>query len=138
MLATDPRLIYLTVISAFDDIERYKAYHLEKPYRDRSDAVKRSAFLTKWIVKIGPYQTVFSEGDDPRDIKPALANILFALSVSTVNICIDCKKDFKLSQITAHELCYDLLYRRVNEDALLSVFQKIVNLINGHSIIETR
>jgi len=138
MLATDPRLIYLTVISAFDDIERYKAYHLEKPYRDRSDAVKRSAFLTKWFVKIGPYQTVFSEGDDPRDIKPALANILFALSVSTVNICIDCKKDFKLSQITAHELCYDLLYRRVNEDALLSVFQKIVNLINGHSIIETR
>lgn len=137
-LVTDPRLIYLTVISAFDDIERYKAYHLEKPYQDRSDAVKRSAFLTKWIVKIGPYQTVFSEGDDPRDIKPALANILFALAVSTVNICIDCKKDFKLTRITAHELCYDLLYRRVNEDALLSIFQKIVHLINGQELVVVR
>jgi hypothetical protein len=137
-LVTDPRLIYLTTISAFDDIERYKAYHLEKPYRDRSDAVKRSAFLTKWIVKIGPYQTVFNDGDDPRDIKPALANILFALAVSTVNICIDCKKDFKLSELTAHELCYDLLYRSVNEDALLSIFQKFVHIINDCKIIETR
>ncbi len=137
-LFTDPRLVYLTVISTFDDIERYKAYHLEKPYRDRSDAVKRSAFLTKWIVKIGPYQTVFDREDDPRDIRPALANILFALAVSTVNICIDCKKDFKLSEITAHELCYDLLYRRVNEDALLAVFQKLVHVLNGKKLIEVR
>lgn len=137
-LITDPRLMYLATISAFDDIERYKAYHLEKPYRDRSDAVKRSAFLTKWIVKIGPYQTVFAEGDDPRDIKPALANTLFALAVSTVNISIDCKKDFKLSESAAHEMCYDLLYRTVDEDALLSLYQKIVHLINGQSIIQIR
>lgn len=136
-LLTDPRLIYLATISAFDDIERYKAYHLEKPYRDRSDAVKRSAFLTKWIVKIAPYQTIYAHGDDPRDVKPALANILFAIALATVNIAID-TKDFRVSDQTAHDLCYDLLYRRIDEDALLSTFQKFVHVINGQKLIIVR
>lgn len=135
-LSLDPRLLYLVTISAFDDIERYKAYHLERPYSDRSDAVKRSAFLTKWIAKIGPYQTIFSEGDDPRDVKPALANILFALTVSTIHISIDTGKNFKINQSAMHDLCYDLLYRRVNEDALLSTFQKFVRILRDENLLD--
>lgn len=135
-LQIDPRLLYLATISAFDDIERYKAYHLEKPYTDRSDAVKRSAFLTKWISRIGPFQTIYQEGDDPRDIRSALANILFSITVSTIHISIDCNRTFKLSALSAHELSYDLLYRRVNEDALLATYQKIVHILKDRAIVE--
>lgn len=137
-LVIDPRLVYLVTISAFDDIERYKAYHLEKPYKDRSDAIKRSAFLTKWIVKISPFQTYYQDGEDPRDIRAALANSLFAIAVSTVNIAIDAKRDFKISSVCAHELCYDLLYRRIDEDALLSLFQKILHLLKDQPIIDIK
>ena len=141
----DLRLLYVATISAYDDIERYKSYHLEKPYRDRSDAVKRSAYLTKWISKIAPFQTKFdlsemmtemSAGSLKPDAKPALANILFSIMVSMGHISIDCKKRTWLSPEAEFHLSYDLLYRRVNEDALLATYQKIVDLVFGNEIIK--
>ena len=141
----DPRLLYVATISAYDDIERYKAYHLEKPYRDRSDAVKRSAFLTKWISKLSPFQTKFdfadigekiASGDLDVDARPALANVLFSIMVAMGHISIDCKKRTWLSPEAEFHLSYDLLYRRVNEDALLATYQKIVDLVRGNAIIK--
>lgn len=140
----DPRLLYVATISAYDDIERYKAYHLEKPYRDRSDAVKRSAFLTKWISKLSPFQTRFDFDDIGTkiendtldlDVRPALANVLFSIMVSMGHISIDCKKRTWLSADAEFHLSYDLLYRRVNEDALLATYQKIVDLVQGSEVI---
>jgi hypothetical protein len=144
-LQIDPRLLYITTISAFDDIERYKSYHLERPYRDRSDAVKRSAFLTKWLCKIGAFQTRFDLEElefakllDPAnlDAKPALANISFAIKVSLAHLAIDCKKNrVALTPDAEFQLSYDLLYRRVNEDALLATFQKVMDLARGNDVV---
>lgn len=141
----DPRLLYIAVVSAFDDIERYKAYHLEKPYRDRSDAVKRSAFLTKWISKIAPFQTRVAQGEAALldfsqpgnlDPKPALANILFSIAVSMTHISRDCQKRTWLTIDAEFQLSYDLLYRRVNEDALLATYQKITDIVCGAPVIQ--
>lgn len=143
-LELDPRILYVATISAYDDIERYKAYHLEKPYRDRSDAVKRSAFLTKWLSKIGPFQTSvdlefelqqLAKGEFSVVSKPALANILFAIMVSMGHISIDCKRRTWLTPYAEYHLSYDLLYRRINEDALLAKYQKIVDLVVGNEIL---
>lgn len=140
----DPRLLYISVISAFDDIERYKAYHLEKPYKDRSDAVKRSAYLTKWLSKLAPFQTRYDldkVSEDKEidtklvDAKPALANILFSIMVSMTHISIECQKRTYLTTETEFQLSYDLLYRRVNEDALLSTYQKVMDMARGGNII---
>jgi len=38
------RRLYLTIISAYKDIERYKNFHLDDPFLQRSDAIKRSAY----------------------------------------------------------------------------------------------
>lgn len=143
-LELDPRMLYVATISAYDDIERYKAYHLEKPYRDRSDAVKRSAYLTKWLAKIGPFQTSvdlkhelqqLSKGEFSVVSKPALANILFAIMVSMGHISNDCNRRTWLTSYAEYHLSYDLLYRRINEDALLAKYQKIVDLVAGRELI---
>jgi hypothetical protein len=144
-ITVDPRLLYIAVISAFDDIARYKSYHLEKPYKDRSDAVKRSAFLTKWMVKVAPFQTIFDADIpfdkilDPRtlDAKPALANVFFAIMVSMTHISVDCRRRLFLEVETEFDLAYDLLFRRVNEDALLGTYKKIMDLGKGRLIVRS-
>ncbi len=146
-LELDPRLLYIATISAYDDIERYKAYHLAKPYSDRSDAVKRAAYLTKWISKLAPFQTSFdtetlrkqiSQDEMDVDARPALASILFSIMVAMVHISIVCKKDVWLTADAEFRLAYDLLYRRVNEDALLATYQKIVDIALGVQVVKVR
>jgi hypothetical protein len=53
-LELDESCLYLIVISTYDDIARYKFYHLSNPYEERSDAIKRAAYLTKWITRFKP------------------------------------------------------------------------------------
>lgn len=76
-------------------------------------------------------------GVDPAalDAKPALASIMFAIWVSMVHISVDCNKDIWLSERAEFHLAYDLLYRRVNEDALVATYQKIMDLATGETII---
>lgn len=146
-LQIDPRLLYVATMSAYDDIERYKTYHLEKPYRDRSDAIKRSAYLTKWLSKMAPFQTrpdldiarhKSGISDNNLSAIPALANISFAIKVSMVYVALDCgKNNVSLSEEAEFRLSYDLLYRRVNEDALLATYQKVMDLARGIDVVVT-
>jgi len=146
-LQLDPRLLYIATISAFDDIARYKAYHLERPYFERSDAVKRSAYLTKWLTKIGAFQTRFDLEDigleevlKPENLRAttALANISFAIKVSLIHLTLECRRNkVALSPDAEFQLSYDLLFRRVNEDALLSKFQKVMDFALGNDVVIT-
>lgn len=45
------RKLYMAVISAYDDIARFKNYHFEDPEKKKSDGIKRAAYLTKWICR---------------------------------------------------------------------------------------
>jgi hypothetical protein len=42
LVSIDEERLYLIVISTYDDIARYKSYHLSNPYEERSDAHKAS------------------------------------------------------------------------------------------------
>lgn len=143
-LHVDPRLLYLAIVSAWDDIERYKLYHLQEPYNQRSDAIKRAAYLTKWITKIGPLYSVSPEQDasldqisekDLVDTRPALANIFFSLFASTAHLMHFLQINFVLEEDVAYEICYDLLFRRINEDTLLSWFQFIAKNARGELVV---
>jgi hypothetical protein len=139
-ITVDPRLLYLATISAYIDIERYKTYHLEKPYKHRSDAIKRAAYLTKWIARFSPIQAQLESDDLHPDhfkpnARPALASIIFSIQVSMDHISIDCMKRTFLEADPTMELAYDLLYRKVNEDTLLATYQKIVHLAKGMQLI---
>jgi hypothetical protein len=75
------------------------------------------------------------KGAEAIDVKPALANIHFAIMIAMGHISVDCKKRTWLSTEAQFHLSYDLLYRRVNEDALLATFQKIIDLVMERDII---
>jgi len=53
-LHIDPALLYIAVVSYFDDIDRFKRYHLEEPERLKADEVKQAAFIVKWISRTKP------------------------------------------------------------------------------------
>src|SRR5664279_6318659 len=52
-LTFDPLVMANVAVSAMDDIWRWKVYHL-KDSNKLSDAIKRAAFFTKWILKLKP------------------------------------------------------------------------------------
>lgn len=137
-LTIDPRKVYLSTISAYDDIERYKLYHLQKPYSDRSDAVKRAAYLTKWIARVSPFQTHFDEvEDDPRDVRAALVNHFFAIAVALSHLSVECNKKLVLHKQVEEDIIYDLLFRRFDEDALLARFNKLKIIALGSNVFKS-
>jgi len=140
----DPRLLFVATISAYDDIERYKAYHLETPYSTRSNGVKRAAYLTKWLARFRPFQSVFDpkKSDLESLMKPelitpriALANIKFSISVAEYTLGFECKKHIKLTPEAEYQLTYDLLYRRITEDALLAKYQMILDIADEQPLL---
>ena len=56
-LSFDPIVVINIAQSAMDDIWRYKVYHLRDPDK-KSDAVKRAAYFTKWIVRFRPIHVI--------------------------------------------------------------------------------
>ena len=143
-LSLNVALLYLVVISTYDDIARYKFYHLSNPYGERSDAIKRSAYLTKWITRFKPFH-VIRDQSDPTVLAEAsrdgadLVNEFFGVSVALVNLNLHSDKDFFLSPEKEYELVYDLLYRYLSDDALLLFYQTIVDLATKENgVIEIR
>jgi hypothetical protein len=126
--------LYMTIVSTYDDIERYKKYHLNDPHSERSDAVKRAAYLTKWIARFKPlnadrgdiaFGDIATASQDGSD----LVNEFFAVSIAIANLNLHTDRDFFLSDKKNHELVYDLIYRTLSEDALLLFYQTIVDIL---------
>jgi hypothetical protein len=133
-LALNIAPLYLIIISTYDDIARYKFYHLSNPYEERSDAIKRAAYLTKWITRFKPFRVVRDQvhaeslAEASRD-GADLVNEFFAVSVALVNLNLHTDKDFVLSAQKEYELVYDLLYRYLSDDALMLFYQTLVDWI---------
>lgn len=121
-------------IAAYDDIDRYKSYHLrnKRPQdRARSDVVKRAAYFTKWIVKLRPIMTVRSEKlKISEDVSP-LVNESIAIGYAITLIKAECGKYFRLTDKAYFELQYDLHFRPMGEDALVAAYQIIVDLVKA-------
>lgn len=125
----DPLVMTNVGVSAMDDIWRWKVYHLADKTK-RADAVKRSAFFTKWILKLRPIYFVrpltatdFLATFDKEDTT-LLVNEIFALHIARASLATDAKvpKLLPAPTVTA-ELLYDFHYRTLGEDALMEIYQ---------------
>jgi len=131
------RKLYLAVISAYKDIERYKNFHLTDPLNQKSDAVKRTAYLAKWISRFKPLQVreVDAVGElsfeDIATDDATIVNELFAIYLASVHLSVDVKKDFVISDEKAQELAYEMLFRQLNEDAFMMIFQLMRDYVSG-------
>lgn len=129
----DPSLLYLCVVSLYDDVSRYKEYHLTDPSTQRSNAIKRAAYGAKWITHFSPIifpQMGHETGLHGAENGDALANAVFALHFALTNVEIEAGATFQLSNEYYYQLIYDLTYRGLSADALILFFQSIADLAN--------
>lgn len=124
-MVTNENALFLTVKSAYDDIYRYKFYHLDEDKGQRSNGVKRAAFLCKWICKFKPIEyTDHTKTDNLHDISGLLVNADFSQWIARAHIAADKGgSHFQFSNRYLFELLYDLTFRELNGDALLHIFQ---------------
>ena len=133
----DPGRLYLTVTSAFDDIARYKTYHLKNPSIQKSSAIKRAAFLTKWILHFSP---LVCDVDALKELEinelgeHVLINTYFALHLAFTNIQDHSGSDFALSSAHYYELVYDLTYRGLSAEALILHYQTLSELLIANDL----
>lgn len=135
-------LVMLNVVhSAMDDIWRFKSYHLRDPNK-RSDAVKRAAFLTKWIIRFRPiYYARILSADDPAaafDKKDTtlLVNEGFAVHISLTTLATEVGVEKILLDPDFYaNFLYDLHYRNYPEDALLAMYDVMRSAVKGKSVI---
>lgn len=126
--------LFVAIKSAYDDVERYKIYHQESPEIQKANAVKRVAYLTKWVMKMRPLQS--PNGSDITDITPLLVNASFCLAVARAHISAELSKEFVLTLQKEYEIIYDLTFRELNGDALLSMYQNFYDIARGQNLLE--
>ena len=128
-LIVNPRALFLAIKSAYDDIYRYKAYHLSDPRNKLSNSVKRAAYICKWINKLKPIQPAMQPesptAENYDDITSELVNGAFSLTLARTYIIPESGKIFFYSRHYMQEFQYDLLYRHLGDDGLLHIFQNI-------------
>src|SRR6056297_516855 len=79
--------LFLVIKSAYDDVFRYKMYHLDDDGNSRSNGVKRAAYLCKWICKCKPIEYADrANADSLHDISGLLVNADFAQWLARVHI----------------------------------------------------
>lgn len=142
-LSFDLLVMKNVAVSAMDDIWRYKVYHLASPDK-RSDAVKRAAYFTKWLIKLRPIYYMrpyrlaeFKRSFDKEDSTLYL-NELFAVFVSLQTIATDVRVEkLALSSDFLSRTYYDFHFRSMTDDLLLSLYQTIKDLGSGKKLIMT-
>jgi hypothetical protein len=136
-VAIDADALYLAMKSAYDDIERYKLYHLENPAVQKSNCVKRAAYFVKWMVKCVPIRSrrfgteVFNEPQ----LAPYLANTHFAISLIGQHLEAELKVAFKFSPEKRYKLAYDLIFRELGSDGLLALVQDYYDFLSKNHVI---
>jgi len=141
-LEIDSSLLYLSVVAIYDDIARYKAFHLVNPVRQKSNPVKRAAYAVKWLMHFSPLifpSMGHKSGKAAPEDGDTLSNAMFAVHFAMMNIREQTGNNFKLTTEMHFELIYDLLYRGLTTDSLIMLFDIISKLSENNdasSIIE--
>ena len=137
----DPTAMYLAVVALYDDVARYKEYHLSDSENQKSNSIKRAVFSVKWIMRFSPIifprkghvaieksvdnDPFFTSNFSDQDV---LVNAVFALHFAFINIELDCGENFRVSSEYYYQILYDLLYRDMSGDALILIFQIISDM----------
>ncbi len=138
----DPIVLIDVAKSAMDDIWRYKMYHLRDRTK-RSDAIKRAAYFVKWIVRLRPLSMIrpldadqFAVEFDKEHDYSLLLNESFAVIFAMTTIATECAiSKITLTPQLMSNLLYDLHYRVLSDDALMTVFSMIRARAKGADII---
>lgn len=133
----DPSLLYLALVAIYDDIARYKAYHLQNPVKQKANPVKRAAYAVKWIMHFTPLifpQMGHTTGQEAPENSDVLANAMFAVHLALMNLRAHTGVNFNLKTEVHFELIYDLLYRGLSSDALILYFDTISQIVSEKSI----
>lgn len=125
----NPKLVFDVIVSTYIDIARHKEFHFDDPRAKKSDAVKRAAYFTKWIVRFRPIQILSKESvsdPNPDNEAPLLLNELLAMEWSICCIAQDASlSNLMLKRKARTNLLYDLHFRDLNVDGLLALYQMI-------------
>ena len=130
----DLRRLYLAIGSAYQDIARYKVYHQANAENKKLDSNKRSAFLVKWIVKFKPIMPRLKDGDGvgyedtTLDAYQAI-NEEYAITVAEIHLSEEKDFDFAFTEFEKSSMAYDLLYRDISTDALITYFSTISHCV---------
>lgn len=134
-LRLDPSCLYVAVVSYFDDIARFKSYHLQDPKHQKADAVKQATFAVKWLAKLKPISVErpidVSQGNFvlDNDDDSVMINEAFAVGVAMTYLKVRLQKEKHA------ELMYDLCYRRLTDDGLLLFFQTLQDMKDDKKVI---
>lgn len=138
----DPYAMLSVAKSALDDIWRYKIYHLGDPEK-LSDSIKRSAYFTKWIVRTRPIYSQQPTDDDAingeltgQNGRSLMLNETFAIMFSLITLATELGvQKIYLDENFHSNLIYDLHYRDISADALLSIYEIIRNAAERQSVV---
>lgn len=121
------KIIYEIAVSAYFDIARYKHFHFKDPKKDKSDAVKRAAYFTKWILRLRPLMVIDNErleDPSPKDDPLAFINEDLAIQWSMLSIAQDySRKDLLLRTQFHADFLYYLRMRELTTDGLLMAYE---------------
>jgi hypothetical protein len=130
----DPIVALNVSTATYDDIDRYKSYHLRHTPGNLSDVVKRAAYFTKWTVKFRP---IMFERLDPAPSSQDMGlmiNETLAISWAMDLISADVGHDVRLTLKSMTAILYDLHYREFGTDSLLGWFQVVVDLARARAV----
>ncbi len=141
----DPAVLYLVTVSTYHDVARFKNYHFANPWKQKSDAIKRAAYFTRWFVHLRPIYTIRGKRAkkfDPKD-DTIILNEAFAIGWSLANIAGDLKNIGKLPNTTKfnihsdtwQNLVYDLKFRDLPATALINTYQLLFDVASGKKVI---
>lgn len=135
----DPSKLYLVVVATYDDIARYKLYHLVNPSQKRASAIKRAAYATKWIMRFNPiifpangHLTGLNKTED----YDTLANAMFAIHFSQTCLRKFTGKFFTIDREKSYTLMYDLLYRSISSDSLILFYETLCDIVLAKNVIK--
>ena len=131
-IGIDKAALYHAHVSAYYDIARYKAMHLEDPMNQLSDSIKRSAYFTKWILKLRPFWINRASYKPNKSDRGIFLNEEFAIEWAHANLSFELGRQIPPLSFKKHcEFLYDLHFRQLNEDALIHIFQDLYDLANN-------
>jgi hypothetical protein len=141
-LRFDPAILYIVLVSTYDDIARYKNYHFENPVLQKSDAIKRAAFYTKWLTHFRPFyvsrpRSTGGEDIDQKD-STVIVNEEFSIGWALANLSVDL--DIQKLNVSLEEwerMLYDLKFRMLSAECLMHIYEHYVALGCGKPIIIT-
>ena len=134
----DPSRLYLVVVATYDDIARYKEYHLSSPATQRSNAIKRGAYAAKWLMHFSPI--IFPDVGHLRNSNNAshdcLINAAFAVHFALINVQQFTSVNCDLADEIHYSLLYDLMYRNIGGETLILFLEAVATIASGKKLIQ--